>query len=90
MHLVDILASDLGKVVGDILDDSDSALMTEPVDESVATKIVSLRAAIRQNKRAIAALSQRAGVATTRSSPWPDRLAICRAMRFGAVADDVG
>ena len=69
MHLVATLAQDLGKVLGDIL--LDFALMSEALDQSAATKIASLRAAIRQNKRAIAALKQSASVTDTRSSAGP-------------------
>ena len=69
MHLVAMLAQDLGKALGDIL--LDFALMSEALDQSAATKIASLRAAIRQNKRAIAALKQSASVTDTSSSAGP-------------------
>ena len=69
MHLVATLAQDLGKVLGDIL--LDFALMSEVLGQRTATKIASLRAAIRQNKRAIAALKQSGTVSATSSSAGP-------------------
>ena len=67
--LVDMLAPDLGTVLGDIL--LDSALMSEALDQSAATQIACLRAAIRENKRAMAALAKSGSVGDTSSVARP-------------------
>ena len=73
VHWLDTLAQDLGKVVGNIL--LALALLSMASDQTGATKLASLRAAIRQNKRSISALTQMASVAETcssaRKATWP-------------------
>ena len=67
--VVHFLTPDLGSALGDIL--LDSALMSEAWHKGAATQIACLRAAIRENKRAMAALAKSGSVGATSSVPRP-------------------